>query len=901
MAWYHRVANIFRSDRHQQQVDREFAFHLQERTDDLIARGLPPARAAREARRRFGNRTAMAERTHDVDHLLWLDTVSADLRYAVRAIRNDPLVFCVAVVSMALGIGANVAIFSLINAVLLRPLPVRDPSQLVVVGSGKVTSADDVFTNPLWEQIRNVRGAFDGTFAFTDDNFNLSTGGPARRVHGYVVSGGMFATLGVAAATGRLFSPADDTRGCEPVVVLGNGFWRQDYGSAASAVGRTLYIDNTPFRIIGAVTSSFTSPQPGTGAQIFMPLCTMPLLSHDPGILDDRSSWMVSIMARLHGGVTLPQARAMLLAQSAGIYAATVPGDWGKQQQQDYLERQLHIWPAASGISVVGQNYRTALLVLMGVVGIVLLIACANVAQLLVARAAARQREMAIRLAIGASRGRLVRQLLTEGLVLGLTGAIAGLLFAHWASAVIIRGLVVAHTPVTLALPIDTTALSFTFGMAMLTGVVFGLAPAWGATRVDPQSAMKSGGRSVSSRGLSVRFGRALVVTQVALSLVLVAVGGLMLGSFRRLANTDPGFRVDGLTLVTADASSTGGNAASESRLLTELFARLRQLPGVSSVSASETTPLSHSGRNDLVRTNGYAPAKQMDALAWIHIVSPGYFATMGATVVAGRDFTDVDRSGNQRVVVIDESAVRRFFGGVNPIGRTLQFGSPRDSTARLTVVAVVRDAKYSSMDETVQPTAYIPLAQKIGDVNGGGDATKLHFEIRSAEATAVLAAEVATAAHTLSPAITLDFTTMNAQLAASVARPRLLAQLSTFFGALALLLALVGLYGIVSYSVALRRNEIGIRLALGAVRTRVVTMILGESTRLALVGVGIGVALTLATTRLVSSLLYGVTATDPVTIGAAITAMVATALVAAALPAWRAARIDPMGALREE
>ncbi len=484
MGLYRRFVNLLRSNRLSADIDREMAFHMAERADELVAGGMSEDDARREARRRFGNPGMQKERTRDADVMTWLESVGADVRYAVRALRASPGFALVTIVSLGLGIGANTAIFSLINAVVLKSLPVTHPEELVRVTMGE-SEGGAVFTNPIWEQIRDRQDMFSGVFAYGNERFNLTAGGEVRRARGVMVSGDYFSTLGVRPEAGRLLARTDDVRGCPAVAVLGHGFWQSEFGGSPSAVGKTITLDRKPYEIVGVTPESFFGVSVGESPQVYVPLCQR-------SDLDQRSTWYLYIIGRPKPGVTPTQLATRVRALAPAVFAATIPERWGVAEKAEYAKNTLGVRPAPNGLSYVRIQYQKALTVLMVVVGLVLLIACANVANLLLARAAVRGREMAIRLAIGAARRRLVRQLLTESILLAGLGALAGALFARWGTSMLVASLSRGQAPVSLDLTLDGRVLAFTLIVAVATGILFGLAPAWRSTHVDPQLALKA-------------------------------------------------------------------------------------------------------------------------------------------------------------------------------------------------------------------------------------------------------------------------------------------------------------------------------------------------------------------------------------------------------------------------
>jgi putative ABC transport system permease protein len=893
MAWFHRLINVVRPDRVSGDLEREMSTHLAERADDLVAGGMSERDAAEAARRRFGNRTIHKERAHDADGFVWLESLLADFRYAVRALRMSPGFTLVAVLSLALGIGANTAIFSLTNAVTLKSLPVSHPETLMLINMGG--KGEEPMTNPLWEQVRNLHDPFSGSLAYSGTEFNLSNGGVVRRAIGSLVSGSYFGVLGVRPLAGRLLGPGDDVRGCPATAAISAGFAEREFGRAAAAVGRTISLDGQPFQIVGVVARRFAGLDIGRPDDVYAPLCAQVLTTHDPTVLDQRSRWYLDVMARPATGLSIEQVRARLDLVAPGIFAATVPGDYGADDQRGYRKGKLGALPAPGGVSDLRTSYERALLIVMILVGVVLVIACANIANLLLARAAVRQREIAIRLAIGAGRWRLIRQLLAESLLLSFSGGAIGMVFALWASRLLVNFLSGSGQPVWLDLSLDGRVLAFTIGVAAATGLLFGVAPAWRATQVDPQMAMKSGGRGIAVSDLRYRIGKGLVVGQVALSLVLVAAAGLLVGSFRRLVTLDPGFRRAGVVLAELNLGNGGFKDRQLQSVPTEILRRIRAVPGVASASMSMVTPVGHFGWNEFVLAPGFSPASRQDSLAFFNHVSEGYFATLGTQQLAGRDITAADVAQGRSVAVINLTMARRVFGSDHPIGRTFRTPVGDSASPPREVIGVVRDAKYQRLDEQPKAMAYFPYG--VGIPAG----TVVNFEIRTARPMASIVSDIERITAEESQAITLEIRTLDAQISESLTRPRMLAALSGFFGGLALLLAVIGLYGTMSYNVTQRRTEIGIRMALGAGNRRVLRMVVGEAGRLIAVGIAVGAALAVATTRLLSTFVYGLTATDPATLALSALGLVVIAMLAAAAPAWRAARLEPMTALRED
>jgi len=887
MGWYRRFINVLRPNRVSADIQRELEFHMAERAEELVASGMSEADARREARRRFGNPGVQKERTRDADLLTWLESLGGDVRYAWRALRASPGFALVAILSLGLGIGANTAIFSLLNAVVLRTLPVERPDELLQVTMGGDQGGSE-FTNPIWEQIRDRQDVFSGAFAYGATFFNLRPGGEVRNARGSLVSGDYFSTLGVRPAAGRLLSKADDVRGCSPTAVLGHGFWQSEFGGSRDVIGKTITLDRKPHVIVGVTDPAFFGLDVGESVQVYVPLC----LGSD---LDARSTWYLHVVGRPKPTVTARQVADRLAALAPAVFESTVPQDWGPSEQADYRQNKLGVMSVANGLSAVRREYQRALTVLMVVVALVLVIACANVASLLLARATVRAREIAVRLAIGAGRGRIVRQLLTESVLLAGLGALVGVAFSRWGTALLVGLLTSASDPVFLNLGVDGRVLTFTLLVAVSTGILFGMAPAWRAARVDPQGALKSNGRGIAEGHTRFGVGKALVIAQIALSLVLVIGAGLLLGSFRKLTTLDPGFQRDGVLLVGVNLTDAGYSPEGFASAHDDLLRRFRALPGVRAASAAEITPVSGSAWNGHIDVDGYVAKSAEDNMVWLNRVTDGFFGTMGTSLVAGRDFDERDRPTTPTVAIVNETVARRFFAGTSPVGKFYRARLHDSLAAPVEIVGVVKDAKYRELREDPQPTIYLAMRQS------DRSSPYRQYELRTDGPLSSIVPGVKRTVAEVNRSIAIDLTPLSQQLDASLTRDRLMATLSGFFGAVALSLAMVGLYGTLSYSVARRRNEIGIRIALGAARGRVVHLVLSEVARMVIVGVMLGAVAALASTRLVRSLLYGVSASDPATVVVSVAILSVVAIAAGALPAWRAARVDPIAALREE
>ncbi|MEP6536800.1 MAG: ABC transporter permease [Bryobacteraceae bacterium] len=875
--------------RRDHELDQELAAHFAMAVRDRMERGEDRKSAEEAARREFGNRLLVREATRDAWGWTWAETLGQDNRYALRALRKSAGFTTVAVLSLALGIGANTAIFSLINSLVLRTLPVSHPEQLLHVSIGKKVH----FTNPIWEQLRDSQDVFSGTFAIGRERFNLSAGGEARYVQVNFASGQFFETLGLPPLIGRTFSMADDQRGCPGTAVLAYDFWQSEYGGRGDVVGKTIAIDHHAFQILGVVGTGFTGVDVGSSTEFYVPICAERILRGEASILDHRRADWLRVIGRTKPGVSATQAEARLRTLASQIFEATIPANLRPEERESYRKSTFDTKPAANGLSTIRRDYQKALLVLMGIAGVVLLIACVNVANLLLARGAARQKEIAIRMALGSGRGRLIRQLLTESLMLSLAGAALGVLFAQWGAGMLVGFLSSNRNQAYLDLSIDSRVLAFTAGVAILTGILFGLAPAWKGTGVNPQSAMRANAGGVLEGG---RFGigKALVVGQVALSLILVVGAGLLISTFFRLETLDAGFEREHVLLVNADLPAWRYPAGRRRAVFGEMLQKLRTLPGVRSASISDATPTDGSLEQAYLRVDGYTPTGREDRLVYMNAVSDRFFETLGTDLVAGRDFNMHDTPESPLVAVVNQSMANRFFAGQNPIGKTYRPEGVR-LLAPVEIVGVVKDAKYTSLREEIHPTVYVPTSQI------GLPGRSITFELRAAASPANLISAVKPAIGEVNRDVNFQFKTLTAQVDESLARERLLATLSGFFGALALLLAVIGLYGVMSYNVARRRGEIGIRMALGAGRWRVLRMVLKEVAMLIGAGLVIGLGVAVGATRFLESFLYGMKANDPWTIASAAGLLGLAAVVAGYLPARSASRLEPMSALRDE
>jgi putative ABC transport system permease protein len=638
-----------------------------------------------------------------------------DIRLAIRSLRATPIVSIVAVLSLALGIGANTAIFSLVNSLLLRTLPVAQPGRLIVVNEANTPFGGSTWTYAIWDNIRQRSQAFDGAFAWSSTRFNLAQGGEQKPVDGMYVSGQYFTALGVPALVGRTIIEDDDTRGGGKdgaVAVISYAFWQRQFGGTADAVGQTLVVERVPFTIVGITPPEFFGSEIGRAFDVAIPLGTEPLIRGKESNLDRRSSWWLTVMLRLKPGQSIETATAALRGMQPQIREGAMPQDWLPRLQAGFLKEPFALAPAATGTSSLRFPYQRPLLTILVVVALVLLVACANIANLLLARATARRHELSVRLALGAPRWRLARQLLVESVVLSMAGALLGLVFAAWGSQALVAQLSTQTNRVVLDLPLDWRVMGFTMAVSVATALLFGTAPAFRAARVDPIDAIKEHGRSAGGDG-RVSISSGLVIAQVALSLVLVVAAGLFVRSFTALTQVRLGFDREQILVVNVNALRSRVNPAERTALFQRLTDAVAGVPGVVRAAGSVVTPVSNSTWGFNVNVPGAPELPERDRNVLVNMVTPGWFATYGTRLIAGRDIDARDTATAPHVALVNEAFVRRFFPGRNAVGGTIEYpsGTSQQSPPSL-VVGVVEDAVYRNLREPIRPTLYQPLSQ---------------------------------------------------------------------------------------------------------------------------------------------------------------------------------------------
>jgi putative ABC transport system permease protein len=840
--------------------------------------------------------------------------LALDLRYAARMLRRAPGFTAVAVLSLGIGIGANTAIFSIVDALMLRPLPVEQPSQLVIVR----TTQSDMIQYAAFESVRDAAiDLADLSAVVRTDRYNVVAGrsasapagvdaGPVRAA---LVSGTYFSTVRAGAAIGRTLAAADDRLAAQPVAVISDEYWSRRFNRSADVVGRTLTFGDTACAIVGVAARGFGGEWIGRPADVWIPIVRQPQIMVEIPVGGIQNVPVV-VVGRLRGAVGAGQAAAAMQGAFERVQREQAGANATARQLQLIASERVEVRSGARGYSPQRESFAVSLGVLMAAVGFVLLVACANVANLLLARSEARRREMAIRLAVGAGRARIVRQLLAESLLLGAAGGVVGVIVAQWATDALVafvRSGPATNAAATLTMDLDVhqdlRILLFMGGLCVATGVLCGLVPAFRGSRAPLTSALVGRGAAsdISGRG-RFAIGKLLVVGQVALSLVLVIGAGLLARTLWNLTSQATGFDRDRLLLVWALPGQTGGRGAGAADFWKRAMERVANVPGVVVVSASNQgvlngSDLSNIGSGPPLRIDGEPPAA--GGLPGLRsFVAPGFFRTMGIAMVAGRDFTEQDTATAPRGVVISESMARHYFGNREAIGRRIWF--PEDTTTPTTVIGVAKDILIGTPRESMRRPGFTYFSYR--DREAPRRLRTMMMAVRTAADPAALAAairrEMSDPALQL-PVMKID--TVNEQLSDVLVQERLVSTLSSAFGALSLVLACLGLYGVVSYAVARRTNEIGIRMALGATRSEVLAAVLRESLGLVAVGIAIGAPATLASTRAIASRLFGIGSADPVTIGMAAGLLVAAATMAAVVPARRAARVDPMIALRAE
>jgi predicted permease len=894
-------------------VDDELSFHIEMRMRKLVASGVSPGEARRQAERMFGNVgevrdtciTYDTERIRSMNRVHLLHDIRQDFGYAARVLRRTPAVSLVVILTLALGIGANTAIFSLVNAVLLRKLDVRSPDELVVLGDpARVGSMGfdsnpraDLYSYATYQRLATESSLVSGLAATgRADRLDLRVDGiqgNGEQPRGRMVSGNYFTVLGVSPFLGRMLNGGeDDARGGAPVVVISHGYWLRRFAGDSSVVGRDVLLNDARFTIVGVAAESFAGEIVGVRTDLWIPVAMHGVLWPSRQILDDSQAYWLQLIGRLQPGVTIDQARERFTATVRGILAeqATIP-----ELVEQARELDVPVASAARGLSRVRSTYRAPLLILMAGVGLLLLIICANVANILMARAVARMREMSVRLAIGAGRGRLVRQLLTESLLLALLGAGAGLLLSSWMTRYLLVVAADGGAPLPLHTGVGAPALVFTSLIGLFAVVLFGMMPALRASRADVASAMRASGKSLTASGMGQRnpLGRMLIAAQVALSVVLIVGASLLVRSLQHLQNSDTGLDRDRLLIVDVDAAARRYEGERLLNLAAELRSRIGLVPGVRAVSYNENGIFIGTESATNLGVPGFETQQRSDSVAYYDQVGPGFVEAAGGRLLYGRDFSERDREGTANVILINESFSRHYFGNVSPVGRSIRIGD----SASAEIVGVIADMKDHSLAGAARRRFYMSYHQQ-----PQGPVALLRLVVRATANPAALAPAVRTAIAAVGADLPIrEALPLTRLMRDSISQERLMARLATVFGVAALLLAAVGLYGVMSYAVSRRSGEIGLRVALGAQRGTVISMVLRDALLLVGIGIAVGIPLTLGASRIIRSQLHGVEPTDPVAFGLALAVLAVGAVMAAPVPALRASRVAPVIALRAD
>jgi len=824
-----------------------------------------------------------------------------DLRHAFRLLRLSPGFTIISILTLALGIGANTAIFQLIDSVRLRAIPVKNPQELGTIriadrhwGSGQFSSQYSQLTFAMWGQIRKRQEGFAEIAVWSDQRFNLATGGEVRNAKGIRVSSDFFHVLGVEPTLGRLLGPEDDRPGCAASAAnISYSFWQRNFAGDSSVVGKRLTLDGNSFEVLGVTPPGFNGISVGDTFDVAVPICVEPILSPRNNRLTLRHAWWLASIGRLKPGWTIARANAQMNAVTPAILQETIPPVYDAAGVKKYLEYKLGAFSAGTGFSELRDDSETSLLLLLGISGLVLLIACANLANLMLARASARERQITIRRALGASRWRMIRELLSESLLLATAGTICGLFLAFAISRMLVAFISTQQNQIFLDLGMDWRVLAFTTALAFLTTISFGLAPAVRATRAEPATLLQSGSRG--SAGGRERFSlrRILVVSQVALSVVLLMGALLFVRSLRNLTTLNVGFQQTGMLVTSVDFTRLHIPDERFTEYKRDIVKHVQAIPGVESAANAMLFPFGGMTWNDDILLEG----SDTDAgVVWINYLGTGYFQTIKTPLLAGRDFDDRDTATSVKVAIVNQAFARKILKGADPLGKRFRIHEPPGKPRPLyEIVGVTGDNKFQNMHEEFLPFMYFPATQQ--EKPSPDD----QILIRSSLSLTSLIASLKQTIADVNPGIDLEFRILETRVHNSLLQDELMATLSGFFGFLAALLAAIGLYGVISYMVVQRTKEIGIRMAIGAKRIDVVKMILREAGMLTLAGLVIGTGLALGAAQAAKSLLYGLKPRDPLTLVMAVILLSAVATLASFLPAHRASKLDPLTALRYE
>ena len=863
----------------------EIESHIRFEADRLIASGISPEEAEFLARRSFGNPTIALERYHESRRWVWLEQLLQDLRYALRSMRKGPAFTAAAVLTIALGVGANTAIFSLVDAVLLRMLPVRNPKQLVFINAAGTEGSSGSPPYPCFERLRDGAEAFSGIAAFASDELKIEIDGVPEQVMGQVASGSYYDLLGLRPALGRLLTPLDENLD-PPVAIISYSYWRRRFAGDLFVSGRTVSFRNQAFQIVGVTPPQFWGLHPGRPIDVTFPITTEGKLLADPG------AWWFETIARLKPEVAASSAKA----QSDTIYQSFMQGSRHSAEMLRKHFDHIELNPASHGLDLLRRRFSKPLFALMAIVGLILLIATANIANLLLARGAARAREFAIRLATGAGQSRLIRQILAETLLLFVCGALPGILLAQAGTVAIASLFATGRRPITLDAGLNIHVLAFTMSVTLAAGLLAATPSIWRAFRTDPQEAMPEGrSRTGESRGAGL-VGRTLVSFQLALSLVILVAAAALIQTLANLRKADLGFQPGSVLTLSIEPSAAAGEPNSTVPFWSRVLESVRGIPGVRAAGLSIYTPLSGRDRGAMLTVPGFQPATTEDRIAHVNQVSDGYFETLGILLLRGRRFSESDSAAGPTVAIVNESAARKYFPNRDPIGESIEFDQRPSSRSSYRIVGVVRDTRHMNLREPAPPLVYIPVRQPRDGM------PRLTLAVAASLPEGPLTASIRKAVATIDPqALISEVVSLNQQMNSTLLTERLLSGLSTAFASLALILAAVGTYGALSYRAGQQRQSIGIRIALGATPSSVARGVLHQVG--AMIGYGLlaGFPCAYLAARASASLLWGLTSTDMAPYWQAATILCTIALASAYLPARRAALVDPAETLRHD
>ena len=890
MGIFRRIWALGKRSQLDREIEDELRDHLQMRTNANIAKGMSPEQAARSARLRFGNPDVLKESVEAEDAALTIESLFHDVRYALRGFARSPGFTTVAIITLALGIGANTAVFQLLDAVRLRSLPIQKPQELVellIIGGNSGLGVNDnqytSFTIPMWQEVRRHHDPLSGVFAWRQDEAIVRQRKDGKRVRALEVSGEFFNVLGILPWQGRLIEPQDEA-GCNiSKVVASYPFWKAQMGSEPITPNTTILVEGRAVQVLGVTPPSFFGVAVGDRFELAYPTCIPP----DPR----REVFNLSVMGRLKPGWDVARASGYFTSLSPGLFESTAPTDYNAEAVKTFKSFKLGAYPAAAGVSLLRDAYDSSLQLLLAITGLVLLIACANLANLMFARANARQRELAIRMALGASRRRMLRQLLIESGLLALSGATLGVALAQPLSRLLVTALGTSQSSIYLAIVTDWRVLLFAAAVATLTCVVFGTVPAMRGANADPIAALKSGERGIAGNRQHFFAQRLMVITQIAVSMVLLVGALLFVRSYRNLITLDPGMRERGITIAYFDFPTLDIKPENEAEFKRQLVEDVRSIPGIQNAATTTNTPLGGSTWGHTVHVGAIEGSSRFT------YASPSYFATMGIPLLTGRGFTDADTKATPLVLIVNQAFIRKYIGAGQPIGKLVHvMPEPQYPERTYQIVGTIPDTRYSDLREDTQRIAFVPAAQLPVDAQRRGVA----MMIASGTGTDAITT-IRRTLETKYPSMTLQFFDFQQEIRDHLVGDRLMAMLSGFFGLLAALLVVVGLYGVLSYFITLRRNEIGIRIALGAKRRQVIALVMRDTAAMLLTGVVLGTALALLAGQAATAMLFGLKPYDLATLAFAIVLLAVIGILASLLPAVEASNLDPVAALRAE